>query len=366
MRRVLLMIKGLGRGGAEQLLVSSIRHSDGSRVTHEVAYLLPWKDALVAELRERDVPVWCLDGARGAGWTGRLRRLVGERGIDLVHVHSPYPAVGARLALPRSIPLVYTEHNVWERYHRATYWGNMLTYGRNDHVFSVSKHVASTIRYPAALRFRRMPPVETLYHGPDPDVLGAPISADGVREEFGIPDGVPIVGTIANLKPHKGHEHLLRAAVTVRERIPEVRFVLVGQGPRETELRHLAAELGIEDAVVFAGFRTDALRIAAAFDVFVLASLYEGLSIALVEAMALGKPPVITPVGGLGEVVTDGEHGLVVPVADPRALADAVLSLLQDEPLRKRLGNAARDRVAAFDMLKAVRRMESVYEELAV
>jgi glycosyltransferase involved in cell wall biosynthesis len=365
MKNVLILIKGLGRGGAEQLVLSAIRHRDPSRFRYRVAYLLPWKDALVEELEGEGVPTDCLDGSRGARWVGRLRSLVRENRIDLIHAHSPYAAVGARLIAGPRTRLVYTEHNVWQRYHRATYWANALTYPRNDLVFAVSDEVRRSVRYPKALAFLRMPPVETLYYGVEPTILERPDSGNGVREEFGIPHGAPLVGTVANLKPHKGLQHLLRAAVEVRKSVPNAHFLVVGQGSARAHLEKLTSELGLQQAVTFTGFREDALRIAAALDLFAMSSLYEGLSIALVEAMALGKAVVVTRVGGLPEVVEDGKDGILVPPADPQALASRIIELLADADLRRRLGLAARRRAAAFDVRASVRRAEEAYEELA-
>jgi glycosyltransferase involved in cell wall biosynthesis len=365
MRNVLLLIKGLGRGGAEQLVLSAVRHGDRTRVRYGVAYLLPWKDALVPEAESAGAWTRCLEGGRGPAWIGRLRALVRDEGIDVIHVHSPYPAIGARLGLPRRIPLVYTEHNVWQRYHRATYWGNVLTYPRNDHVFAVSDEVRRSVRYPRGLRFRRMPEVETLHHGAEPAILEDAPSPAGVREELGIPPAAPLVGTVANLKHHKGLQHLLRAVNEVRKAVPDVRFVIVGQGPAEGGVRALASELGLDGTVTFTGFREDALRIAAAFDLFVLSSLYEGLSIALVEAMALSRPVVVTRVGGLPEVVEDGRQGILVEPADPQALAAGIVTLLGDPDRREEMGRAGRRRAADLDVRKAIRRAERVYEELA-
>lgn len=364
MHRVLYLLKGLGRGGAEQIVVGTARHLDRTRFEPEVAYLLPWKDALVGELEAAEAAVHCLQGARGMGWIGRLARLIEDRKIDLVHVHSPLPAVGARLGLRRRPPLVYTEHNVWERYHPATRWANRLSYRRNDHVFTVSDEVRLSLRRPG-LRGRRMPPVETLYHGPDPVALAGVSADDGVRDELGIRRDAPIVGTVANFKPHKGHVHLLDAAALVQREIPEVRFVLVGHGPLQADLQRQADRLGLDGAVVFTGFREDAVRLAAAFDVFVLASLHEGLPIALIEAMSLGTPAVVTAVGGSPEVVDHGRQGLVVPPASPEALADGILALLRDDALRDRMGTQARRRAADFDIRSAVERMQIVYEGLA-
>jgi glycosyltransferase involved in cell wall biosynthesis len=368
MKRILHLIKGLARGGAEQLLLSQAPYVDRSRFEYEVAYLLPDYNALVAELEGAGLTVTCLDGAFGVRWIGRLRQLVRERGIDLVHDHSPYVAIGSRLGLSRrSGPrLVYSEHNVWEAYHRATYWGNALTYSRSDHVFAVSEHVKASIRYPAPLRFLHMPTVETLYHGVDPDALRRLGSSDGVREELGIPGDAPLVGTVANFRPSKGHSILLEAAVQVRRAVPQVRFVLVGIGPLESEVRRQARELGLEGTVIFAGGRDDAPRLAGAFDVFALSSVYEGLAIALIEAMALGRPAVVTRVGGLTEVVEHEKQALVVEPRDPKGLAKAIITLLRDADLRRELGEAAQRRAENFDIRKAVRRLEEVYSELLI
>ena len=365
MKRILHIIKGLARGGAEQLLLSQAPHLDRTRFEYEVAYLLPDHDAMVGDLERAGLPVTCLDGTAGVGWIGRLRRLVRHRGIHIVHVHSPYVAIGTRLGFSRRGPrLVYSEHNVWEAYHRATYWGNMLTYPRSDHVFAVSEHVKASIRYPRALRFLPMPRVETLYHGVDPLAVERWGSSDGVRSELGIPDDAPLVGTVANFRPSKGHAILLDAALIVREAVPDVRFVLVGLGPLEAEIRRRARDLGLQGTVIFTGARDDAPRIAGACDVFALASVYEGLAIALIEAMALGRPAVVTRVGGLTEVVDHGREALVVNPSDPKGLGDAIIALLQDEQLRHQLGEAARQRSETFDIRKAVRRHEQVYTEL--
>jgi glycosyltransferase involved in cell wall biosynthesis len=364
-KRVLLLIKGLGRGGAEQLLVNAAPYLDRSRFDYEVAYLLPWKDALVEDLEANGLQVTCLDGAKGPAWAFRMRKLVRDRRIDLVHVHSPIAASAARILLAGSrIPHVYTEHNVWERFHPATRALNLMTFPLCDHVFTVSNNVRASVRYPKLMRAMNLPPLETLYHGPDPAQIAGWTSRNGVRAELGIPEGAPVVGTVANYKTHKGYKFLIEAASMVREKIPDVRFVFVGLGPLESEMRQQVKDLALEEAVVFAGFREDAPRVAGSFDVFTLPSLHEGLSIALIEAMALGKPAVVTHVGGLPEAVNDNVEGLVVPPQDPESLAVALVSLLEDDEFRHRLGENARVRAQAFDIRNAVTRMEEVYEEL--
>jgi glycosyltransferase involved in cell wall biosynthesis len=362
MRRILLLIKGLGLGGAERLLATGVRWRDEDRFSYHVAYLVPWKRDLVGDIERAGVPVVCLGG--GAGWVTRLRQLVRTRGIELVHEHSPYPAAVARLALSGPVRHVYTEHNVWSRYRRPTYWGNLLTFGRSDHVFAVSDEVRRSIRYPAGLGFLRVPPLETLYHGLDPEDIEAWGPSDSVRAELGVPPESPLLGTVGSLSPKKDHETLLLAVRELSRMVPGLRVVIVGRGPLEDRLRSLAAKLEVRDVVIFAGFRQDAPRLAGGFDVFVLSSRYEGLPVALLEAMALGRPVVATAVGGTSEVLRDGRDGVLVPAGDPMALARALEKLLSEPAQRLRLGEGARRRAADFDIRSAVRRQEDVYGAL--
>ncbi len=366
MKRILILIKGLGRGGAEQLLVNAARYSDTQTFDYEFAYLLPHKNALVKELENLGFPVTCLSGSRGLGWTRRLARLVREREIDLLHAHLPYSAIGARLALrgARRPVLVYTEHNVWERYHKATYWANLLTYPRNDRVFAVSNDVRASVCYPRLLGKMRMPPLETLYHGADHAAIQTVRTATEVRSELGIPHDAPVVGTVANFKTHKGHRYLIEAIPKVLETAPDTRFVLVGLGPLQDDIALQAKRLGLNGAVIFTGFREDVLDVANTFDLFALPSLHEGLSIALVEVMALGKPSVVTPAGGVPEVIENGKQGLIVPTRDPEAMATSILTLIARPDLRTRMGDAARRRSADFDIRTATTHMEQVYLEL--
>lgn len=366
MRRVLVLIKGLGRGGAEQLLVSAAPHVDRARFSYRVAYLLPHKDDLVESLHARGVPTTCLGGKGSLVALARLRRLVRDERIDVLHVHSPVAAALARTAIPASGPsIVYTEHNVWDRYHPATRLANAVTYRRNAWVFTVSDEVRRSIRPPGSVGRAALPPVETLYHGPDHSLLAARADPAALRKELGIPEDTLLVGAVGNLKAHKGYGVLLEAASRVVRDAPETHFVIVGRGPLEHALRQQRDRAGLRDHVTFTGHRPDAARLAGTFDVFVMSSLQEGLSIALLEAMAQGRAVVVTRVGGLPEAVTDGRDGLLVPPSDPDALAAALLRLAGDEALRERLGAAAAGRAVDFDIRRAVHRMEDVYEVVA-
>lgn len=155
------------------------------------------------------------------------------------------------------------------------------------------------------------------------------------------PEG--IVGTVARLVEQKGLDTLVDAVPRVLERHPSVRFVVVGEGPLRAELERRAGALPVE----LLGQRDDVPEQLARFDVFALASRYEGLCLAVIEAQAAGVPVVATPVGGIVETVVDGETGLIVPVDDPGALADAIVRLLDDRALATRLATEARSRVRA-------------------
>jgi glycosyltransferase involved in cell wall biosynthesis len=361
-RRVLWVMKGLGRGGAERLTVSSTRLFDSSRWRVDVAYVLPGKDALVGDLRDVDIAAHCvgLAGTR-VGWAYELARLVTTGDYDLVHTHSPLPAIVVR-AIPsgRRPPVVHTEHNLWPRYQAVTRLGNALTFRRNVGALAVSDGVAASMH-------RRFggPRVTVLHHGIDlARSVHVTAARAAARATLGLPSAAPALGTVANFTPKKDHATLLEAVAAMAPAHPDLRVLLIGSGPLEQELRVRARTLNLERSVVFTGSRGDVADILPALDVFVLSSRYEGLPVSLLEAMASGVPPVATAVGGVPEVVTDGRDGLLVPAGQPAALATAIGRLLDDVDLRSRLGAAARERARDFDIARAVRFMEQWYEEI--
>ena len=219
--RVLVLIKTLGRGGAERLLLDSLEHADHSRFEYQVAYLV--RDApYLVEIRDRGIAVTCLAGRTPVAWPVRLRRLIRSARIDLVHVHSPVMAVAARLVT--RVPVVYTEHSAWGSHRWLTRWANRATFGRNAHVFAVADEVRASIR-------RSEPVIETLHYGIDPRAVQRWLrDRVDVRTEFGIPAAVPVIATVANLRPQKGHRVLLEAAQLVRVAVPDARFVFIGDG----------------------------------------------------------------------------------------------------------------------------------------
>jgi glycosyltransferase involved in cell wall biosynthesis len=161
---------------------------------------------------------------------------------------------------------------------------------------------------------------------------------------LGIPTGVPVVGNAAALTGHKDHATLLEAFAVLRERLPEARLVIAGEGELRPALEAQVRTRGLGDRVVFAGFRRDLDRLLPAFSVFCLSSKLEGLGTTLLDAMAFGLPIVATAAGGIPEAVEEGVTGRVVPPGDPGALAEALGSVLGDDEKRRAYGRAGRTR----------------------
>jgi glycosyltransferase involved in cell wall biosynthesis len=361
--RILWLTKGLGRGGAETLLVSLATRLDRSCFELEVAYVLPWKDALVPELERLGVPAHCLDGSRASDmrWVSRLRRLVRRGRFDLVHSHTPYVALGARTL--RQPPIVHTEHNTWETYRASTRWANRVTYPRNAAVIAVSKAVAVSIRPPPFAR--TWPPVHVIHHGAEPAANGplTPETRSRARRTLGLREGELVIGNVGNFTAKKDHRTLLEATAVAASHHHEIQLVLIGSGPLEGAVRDDARSLGLIDRVVFAGSRDDVAELVPAFDVFALSSRHEGLPISLLEAMAAGVPCVATSVGGVPEVIDNGNEGLLVPPGDAVALANALSTLLRARDLRNAVGASAAQTARRFDVAQAARRTEAVYRD---
>lgn len=365
--RVLWLIKGLGPGGAEQLLVTAAGVRDRDRFAYEVAYLLPWKDHLVPRLQGFDVPVRCLEvrDERNVSWAVALRRLLAATPFDVVHLHSPYVAGIARLVV-RSLPaakrpaLVSTEHNIWSSFLAATRLLNAWTGGLDDVRLAVSEDVR------ASMASRLRPSVEVIAHGVDREAVRAGLAGrEEVRRWLGVRPGEVLVGTVGNYRPQKAYPDLLAAARRVKDSGQPIRFVAVGQGPQEDQIKRLHAELGLQETFKLLGYRSDAVEIMAGCDLFTLASEHEGLPVALMEALVLGLPVVATEVGGIPEAVTDRSEGLLVAPHRPDLLAEGLAELAADPARRARMAEAASSRGRQFDIRRTVRRTEEHYDQLA-
>ena len=364
--RVLCLVKGLGPGGAERLLVEQALVGAHDEFDYEVAYLLDWKQHLVPDLESLGVATHCLGVHRELDprWVLRLRELLRDGHYDVVHAHSPLPASVARLIRPTLAPprpaLVYTEHNRWQSHNSATRVANGMTFGLDDVTFAVSEDVRDSIDV------RHRSRVEVLQHGIDLDAVRASaVHHDAVRAELGVDEGEVLAVTVANLRAQKNYPGLLAAARIVLDGNVPVQFVAAGQGQLEEEVQAEHGRLGLDDRFALLGYQPDATKLIAAADLYVLASHHEGLPVTVMEALALGVPVIAPAVGGLREVI-DGRNGILVPPGDTRALADAIARVATDGVLRAELARGASESGERFSSRHAVQRIEAVYRALSL
>jgi glycosyltransferase involved in cell wall biosynthesis len=289
-----------------------------------------------------------------------------EGRYDVVHSHSPYTAGLVRL-VARSLPpevrpsLIATEHVPWQSHPRSARFLNRTTYRLDAADIAVSRAVRDSV--PPSLRRG----VQAIVHGIDlPSTARAARHHDTARTELGLTDGEVVVGTVANYRRQKGYPDLLAAARRVIDSGVPVRFVAIGQGPLEAEIvaRHRALRLG--DRFLLLGYRENPSQVLAGCDLFVLSSLWEGLPLVVMEALALGLPVVATSVGGTPEAITNGVEGLLVPPSRPDLLADAILELVRDPERRKKMATAALARAVEFDVGRAIASIEAIYREAAL
>ncbi len=201
----------------------------------------------------------------------------------------------------------------------------------------------------------------TVHEGIDVErVIATP--AVNVHEAFFLPHGAPVVGNVAALVPHKGQRHLVEAARLVVQEMPDVRFVILGEGELREQLERQVHEHHLQKHVLLPGFRTDVIGCIKGFDLFAMSSVTEGLGTSLLDAMACARPIVATSAGGIPEIVEDGVNGLLVPPRDHAALADAIVRVLKDPARRQQMGDAGLARVTArFTVDRMVEQTAEVY-----
>jgi glycosyltransferase involved in cell wall biosynthesis len=296
-----------------------------------------------------------------AAW--RLSRLIKQLRPDVIHAHDPHGVAMAALALsmstqPVNPPLVAARR---VDFHIK---GNALSrwkYRQVDCFICASDAIRAMLIADGIPASRAV----TIHEGIDLGRVAAAPPAN-LHADLWLPHHAPIVGNVAALVPHKGHRHLIEAAAIVVKTIPDARFVIAGEGELRPALERQIKEHHLEKHVFLLGFRPDVLSVHKAFDVFVMSSVTEGLGTSLLDAMASGKPIVATTAGGIPEVVADGETGLLVPARDHEAMANAIMTLLGDEGLRRAMGAAGKARVRdRFSAERMVQDTLAVYQRVA-
>jgi glycosyltransferase involved in cell wall biosynthesis len=335
-------------GGAEQLLLELLRGLDRKRFRVRLCLLEDTPGIVGDEITNMGIA--CTSGIAPARLdiraVPRLRRIFLDQQPDILLLINHrnclfYGIPAARLA---RVPVVINWQNETLRtysLHRLTMACRRLLLRYVDTVIAAAQGHAE---YIAAAESVAREKIEVIYNGVDPARFPPDITPAQARQRLGIPEMSPVAGIVAALRPDKAHEIFLQAAVLVRDRVPDARFLIVGDGPRRDTLERCARELGIEEALHFMGFRRDMPDVLRAMDVFCLSSRpwQETFSVAALEAMASGLPVVCTRVGFMHEMVIEGETGLLVTVDDPHALADAISTVLLNPEQRIAMGLRAR------------------------
>jgi glycosyltransferase involved in cell wall biosynthesis len=360
-RVLLLSNTGMIVGGGEVSLLQLLRDLDRGRWPVTVG--CPEEGAVAARARSQGVPVLIvpMPTVRGSGLlrlpslVTRLAGRIREGQFGLIHANGSRCMLYGGLAGRRAgVPVLWHV-----RIDSKDPWLDPLLERLADRIVANSAATAARFGGRAAGRVTVVP------NGVDLAAFRPGLGGARVRGELGIPPEARLVGTVGRLHPVKGHDLFLRAAAEVATAFPTAHFLLVGGGEAEGELKALAAQLGLDPRVHFAGHREDIPEILPALDCFVLASREEPFGRVLVEAMAAGLPVVAARVGGVPEIVLEGTTGLLVPPGDPAPLAAAIRQILADPARARAMGLAGRTRAEReYDAALHARRVEALYADL--
>jgi len=307
-----------------------------------------------------------MQGYRDLGVVSRVYRYIRCHDVQVVHTHILRADLVGWLTsrLAGSHYLFATKHNLgYAAGQEKRAVRNLLYYVSlymPDVIITVSDRLRQRLVCLPGLSDGR---VFTIQYGIDAGHYFMPEARSACRRELGASDEIDLIGYLGRLVAGKGLETLIQAMPAILQMHPQARLLLAGEGPLRSSLVKLAYDTGIAPAVFFTGFRADVPRLLAALDLVVLPSLTEGLPLSLLEAMAAGKPVVATPVGGVVELIEDEVTGLLVPPSDPAVLAMAILRLLEDKKLARRVGLQARFQTASrFSLQRMVQAYDAVYQ----
>lgn len=369
--RVLFIVPGLGMGGAERHLATLLPAMDPTRFAPSVV-CIGREGELFAELVAADIAARAL-GRMKREFGGALAQLVvhmRRNRPDVVVVRGYNAEVLGRVAallcgVPRSVVWLHHSSDITPRGRVQRFADRLLgsvTSAYYGVAFGQLPYFTEVLGYPPSK-------VRIIHNGIDPAHFR--YTPDSPRNSklalsLGIAAEHAVVGTVAVLRPEKDHPTFLRAARLVLDRVPHARFLVVGDGPLRSALTRLVGELGIADRVIFTGSRSDVRDLLSLVDVFALTSITECFPMALLEAMAIGRPAVCTAVGGVPEIIDEAVTGHMVPPRDPAALAERLVDLLGDPARARTMGRAARVRLESeFTLERSVSNAERTIEETA-
>lgn len=343
---VLHITFNMGFGGTEQVIRQLLMHLPKDRFTNEILCI----DGKVGEIgqgleAEHGTRVHRLERQPGLDWRLALniRRLIKHGDFSIVHCHQYTPWFYGWLgSLGTGVRLVFTEHGRFhpDTYRRKAWLINKFMALTTQHLVAISKATREAL---TEYEFIPRRWVQVIYNGIAP-LKENPEKAEKLRESLGIPESGFVCGTVSRLDPVKNQRMMLKAFSMLHRDCDNNWLLMVGDGPDSTMLKQYAVELGIAERVVFTGFQSEPGPYLAAMDVFLLSSHTEGTSMTLLEAMSLGKPCVVTNVGGNPELVNHGVNGLLVPTDNPDAMFQAMAGLQKNSDQMESMGQKAQNR----------------------
>jgi glycosyltransferase involved in cell wall biosynthesis len=372
--RVLHLINSFDAGGTERQAVELLNRLDEKRFETQLA-VLGWRGPLRRRIVERfpyaaEFPLYGFFNANAVKQLLRLRETMIEKRIAVLHTHDFYSgALGVTAARLGGIRVIAAQRHLRLSERRIHDWGTRYIHRLATRLLVNAEGIRDHI-----LKMGSASPgkIVVIHNGLDAPPRNE-IDARALRErrraellaELGLDAGARVVGCVAGLKPVKGHRHLLDAAAKVMKADARVHLVLVGAGELRDGIAAHARQLGIGARTSMLGHREDSAQLAAAFDVAVLASLSEGLPNAVMEAMAAGAPVVATAVGGVPELIEDGETGFLVPPADSEALAERIEYALSQTDLTSLIAMRGRQFIIErFGMERMVAAVERLYDDV--
>ncbi|MGB8658695.1 MAG: glycosyltransferase [Candidatus Zixiibacteriota bacterium] len=365
--KILQISESSETGGAETVLLNIVENLDKAKY-HSIVVLLKtgW---LNQKLEESGFSPILLTSVRSydISLLVRLWLNVKKHDIDIIHSHLPdVNAYSCLAGFAARVPVVTTYHGMIAGSQEQTRSDKLkffLVRSLSTRIVAVSDALKNEL-----VQLAQFPPrkLTTIYNGVHWERFDRPIDAVSKRIKLGIGPEDKVIGIVANLKATKGYQYFIRAAAIISKNITKVKFLIIGE--EEERLKATIVEeikaIGLEDRVVFLGFREDVPELLRILDVFVLSSISEGMSIATVEAMGAGVPVVVTKSGGPQELVEDGKTGFLVPPKDENSLAEKVLLLLKDKELATSMGKEAQAQARTrFSIDMMIRDYQAVYQE---
>lgn len=305
----------------------------------------------------------------------RVREFVKQHDFDIIHAHLPWAGILARFVGRKlAIPIVYTEHNTWDRYNKVSYWGNRLTFKQQDVAIAVSNEVALSMQlnsiwdpYKRGGRLK----VRVVQNGVNTEIFrkmgdeGKGKSESSVKSNLGIPDDTHVIGKVAVFRSQKRLWLWVEIAIRILKKEPHVHFLLVGDGEWRIRIEKQIVDSGFEKNFHFVGVQKEVLPYLNSMDIYLSSSEFEGLPIAMLEAMACEVPVVATRAGGIGEVIQDGIQGFLTGIDEWEELEGYCLRLLRDAELQQKMAKAAREQVVNhFSMKRMVAELEAIYDQV--